>query len=342
MEHGTAAQASLGTEERSLLFHAGVRSHDPDPPPQLDEAAQARVLRKLNWTIVPWLLSFALVCYLDRNNLGFAALQLTRDLRLSCHEYGLGAGIFFVGYTLFQVPLSFGVSRFGAPVWLGGICVVWGAVAVVMAGISSFPAFLALRLLLGVAESSAFPGIYQHLAAFYSPREMTSAYPKVSSANAAASVLGAPLAAAILRLDGHWGLAGWQWLFALEGGLALVFGLCMRLCMPAGPQSARFLTSKERRWLHARQTSSAARQESSRSSLAVLRAVVLDWRVLYLALCWLVIACSMYGLLFWTPLYVKSMFGEVVGPGTGRVERKLQSVASPLPAPSSPPPPPPP
>lgn len=175
------------------------------------------VMRKVDWGVIPWLLTFAVVCYLDRNNLSYGALQLTADLGIDCHVYGLGAGIFFVGYTLFQVPLSFGTSYFGAPAWMGGTCAVWGALAVAFAATNGIPMFLTLRFLLGVAEASSFPAIWHHLSAFYSPREMTTAYPKVSTANAFSSVLGAPLAALIMRLDTHWGLAGWQWLFALEG-----------------------------------------------------------------------------------------------------------------------------
>ena len=130
------------------------------------------IRRALDRHLIPWLFSLGIVCYLDRTNLSFAAVQLNRDLRLSCSTYGLGAGLFFLSYAVFQVPSSVILSAIGAPLWLGITVVVWGCVAASFAGVHGAAMFLVLRLLLGMAESGTFPGIWAHLARFYSPREL--------------------------------------------------------------------------------------------------------------------------------------------------------------------------
>ncbi|KAL4428103.1 hypothetical protein ABPG75_002192 [Micractinium tetrahymenae] len=293
------------------------------------------VTRKLNNHLVPWLFSLGVLCYLDRTNLSFAALELNRDLGLTCSTYGLGAALFFVSYALFQMPSTMICARLGAPTWLSANIVAWGAVACLFAAANSVPAFLALRFLLGATESAAFPGMWYHLSLFYpadtsepghsgaAPTGLGAAYAKVASCTALAQVLGAPLAAAILTMDGLAGLRGWQWLFLLEGAATVVFGAVLRFALAPSPAKARMLTHAEREWLVERQARAAARQGTAGGSggregggggmLAALKrplAVVRDWRMLWMAGCWLLVAAVIFGMTFFMPLLVAAMFSE--------------------------------
>lgn len=241
---------------KRMGVHQGVASDleldDPVDPVVVD--------RKLNRHLIPWLFSLGVLCYLDRTNLSFAALELNRDLGLSCSTYGLGAALFFVSYALFQMPSTVACARLGAPVWLAGNIIAWGIVATLFAAANSVPAFLALRFLLGATEAAAFPGMWYHLSLFYpaEPGEpgttgLGAAYAKVASCTALAQVLGAPLAAAILSMDGLGGLRGWQWLFLLEGGATVAFGVALRLGLAPSPSKAPMLSHAERAWVVQRQ-----------------------------------------------------------------------------------------
>ncbi|EFN55132.1 hypothetical protein CHLNCDRAFT_134195 [Chlorella variabilis] len=288
----------------------------------------AAVIRKLDRHLIPWLFSLGILCYLDRTNLSFAALDLNRDLHLSCSTYGLGASLFFISYALFQMPSTVVCARLGAHIWLSANIVAWGAVAAMFALASSVPAFLALRFLLGATESAAFPGMWYHLSTFYSEAEMGPAYAKVASCTAVAQVVGAPLAAGILAMDGVGGLRGWQWLFILEGGATVVFGALLRFALAPSPAKARMLTRAEREWLRHRQETArtamgAAGQQGAhpqaregggstcagfmhqfKGTLGVVR----DWRILWLSGCWLLVAAVMFGMTFFMPLLVSAMF----------------------------------
>ncbi|KAL6779860.1 hypothetical protein ACKKBG_A14040 [Auxenochlorella protothecoides x Auxenochlorella symbiontica] len=273
------------------------------------EVHGGRVLSKLNNHVIPWLFSLGLLCYLDRTTLSFGAIQLNHDLGFDCATYGFGAGIFFVGYALFQVPLTLGPQRFGSPVWLTGLCLLWGVVTAGSAFLIRGPlSFYLLRFTLGLAESSAFPTMWYHLSLFYSPAEMGGAYAKVSICTSIAQVLGAPLSAGILRMDGVLGVHGWQWLFLLGGGATFFFAIFLCMFLARDPRSASFLTPEEAGWLDARQAASAQASSSHPSKLRAMLDVARDWRVLYLAGVWLLTACAMFGIMFWAPLLISDMF----------------------------------
>lgn len=218
-----------------------------------DPAITAKVVRKVDRHLIPWLFFLAVVCYLDRTNLSFAAVQLSRDLGLSCSAYGLGAGLFFIGYFCFQVPSNMILARVGAPIWLSATVIAWGFVAGSFAFLNGTTMFLILRVALGMAECGTFPGIWLHLSKFYTPRELGRAYATVATSTALAQVIGAPLAAGILSMDGALGLRGWQWLFLTEGTSTIVFGILLRAFLVLSPEKAGFLTQEERTWLQRRQ-----------------------------------------------------------------------------------------
>lgn len=218
------------------------------------EADQADAIRKVNRHLIPWFFALATVCYLDRTNLSFAAVQLSADLGFSCATYGLGAGLFFLGYS-FQVPSTMVTARLGAPLWLSATAIIWGLVAVCFSLTTSRTMFLSLRVALGLAECGTFPGIWLHLSKFYTERELGAAYATIATSTALAQVIGAPLAAGILSLNGLLGLRGWQWLFIFEGITTIVFAAFLRYNLAPTPMEARFLTDAQKDWLQQRQDS---------------------------------------------------------------------------------------
>ncbi|EIE20526.1 MFS general substrate transporter, partial [Coccomyxa subellipsoidea C-169] len=157
---------------------------------------------KVDHHLLPFFFSVALLCSIDRANLSYAALQLNHDLKFSHTVYGLGSGLFFLGYMVFQVPSTYVCARVGAPKFLGTIVVVWGLVATLFAWMQTSAQFYTLRLILGLAESGAYPGMWYSLALFYDDKELGVAYTTVSTATAVAGVLGGPIAAALLSLNG--------------------------------------------------------------------------------------------------------------------------------------------
>eukprot|EP00891_Asterochloris_glomerata_P009901 jgi/Astpho2/9901/Aster-06613 len=206
---------------------------------------EAAVLRKLDRHLLPLFCVLTVLNYIDRTNLAFAALQLNKALGFSEHVYGLGASIFFVGYTLCQVPSNLILMKVGAPLWLSIIIVSWGVTATAFAGLNGTTSFYVLRLLLGCTEAGTFPGIWYVMSNFYSDKELALSYSYVSASTAVSQVMGAPLAAALLALDGLFGVAGWQYLFLLEG-------IYVRFAMADSPSQAAFLSPVERSWLQQR------------------------------------------------------------------------------------------
>ncbi len=172
--------------------------------------------------LIPFLFLLYVVAYLDRVNVGFAALDMNRDLGFSAAVYGLGSGIFFVSYTLLEVPSNLMLARVGARVWIARIMLTWGLVSVGMAFVHNATTFYLLRFLLGAAEAGFFPGIIYYLTQWFPARERARAVALFMTGTAIAGVIGGPMSSALLLLDGTWGLHGWQWLFVIEGIPALL------------------------------------------------------------------------------------------------------------------------
>ena len=261
-------------------------------------------IRRITMRLVPFLIVCYFISFLDRVNVGFAALQMNTDLGFSATMYGWGAGIFFLGYFLFEVPSNMALERVGARKWIARIMVSWGLVSAAMALVSGPWSFMALRFLLGCMEAGFFPGIILYLT-YWFPREHRAKVVGIFMiAIPISSLLGSPVSGALLGMDGIWGLRGWQWLFVLEAIPAVVMGFAVLIWLPDKPGSAAWLPAEERDWL-------LARLETERRLLATARKVPL-WevlsqrKVLLLALVYAGSAGASYGLTLWQPQIIKS------------------------------------
>src|SRR5438309_1385333 len=174
--------------------------------------AAAAVLSKVRRRLIPFLFLLYIVAYLDRINVGFAALQMNQALGFSATTYGFGAGVFFISYVLFEIPSTVVLARVGARIWIARIMITWGVVSAGMMFVRSAAPFYALRFLLGAAEAGFFPGLIYYLTRWFPPRERARAVAAFMTATLAAGVVGGPLSGALLSVHGL-GLAGWQWLF---------------------------------------------------------------------------------------------------------------------------------
>jgi ACS family tartrate transporter-like MFS transporter len=270
---------------------------------ELRTRAIARVRRRL----IPFVALLYFVAYLDRVNVGFAALQMNAALGLSPLEYGRGAGVFFLGYFLFEVPSNLALARVGARIWIARIAIVWGLVSIGALFAAGPRSFAALRFLLGAAEAGFFPGIVLYFTYWFPARERARAVAQFSMASMAAGIVGAPLSGVLLSMRGVAGLDGWQWLFLVEGLPAVVLGMVALFYLTDGPASARWLPEDERAWLL--EALQRERDASPRPQAHTLRTGLLDPGVWRLASVLFLIVTSGYGFSFFLPQIVKRLSG---------------------------------
>ena len=204
---------------------------------------------KISWRLIPYMFLLYIVAYLDRVNVGFAAMDMRRDLQFSNTVYGTGAGIFFLGYALCDLPSSLILRRVGARIWIARIMISWGVVSACMTGVGSPRSFYLLRFLLGVAEAGFVPGMLLYLTFWFPSHERARAVAKFMTATSLAGVVGAPLSSALLKLNGVAGLSGWQWLFLFEGVPTVLVGISVLFVLKNGPDVAEWMTPEERSWL---------------------------------------------------------------------------------------------
>jgi len=203
------------------------------------------VIRKVAWRLLPFLTFVYLVAYLDRVNVGFAALTMNHDLGLTSTQFGIGAGIFFVSYFLFEVPSNFALQRFGARVWIARIMISWGIISSLMAFVSGPTSFYVLRFLLGVAEAGFFPGMILYLTYWFPNSARAAILGVFIIANPAATVVGAPLSTALLQTS-VFGLTGWQTMFLVEGLPSVLLGFITFYFLKDSPAQAKWLNDQER------------------------------------------------------------------------------------------------
>src|SRR5215831_8771275 len=186
---------------------------------------EARVLRKVTWRIIPFVMLLYFVAFIDRVNIGFAALTMNKDIGLSPAAFGFGAGIFFWGYFLFEVPSNIVLDKVGARLWIARVMITWGLVSAAMAFVWDSTSFYVLRFLLGAAEAGFFPGIILYLSYWFPAHRRAAITSLFMAAVPISVVLGSPLSSALLEMHGLGGLKGWQWLFLLEAVPATILGI---------------------------------------------------------------------------------------------------------------------
>jgi len=225
-----------------------------------NHAVEARTMRKVTLRVVPFLMVCYFVSFLDRVNLGFAALQMVKDLRLSSTVFGFGGGIFFLSYFLFEVPSNLLLEKFGARRWIARIMITWGILAGAMALVKGPQSLYLIRLLLGAAEAGFFPGVILYLTYWFPAEYRARIIGLFTVAIPVSSFLGSPISAALLATDGWLGLRGWQWMFIIEAIPAVLLGLACLVVLSDRPADAAWLGDEERRWLLARLQDDAGRQ----------------------------------------------------------------------------------
>lgn len=273
------------------------------------EATETRIMRQVTLQLVPLLMLFYTVAYVDRSVLAFAKLQLGADIGLSDTAYGFGAGLFFIGYFLFEVPSNLILSRIGARRWFARILVTWGAVTMLMAAIRSPEMFYVLRFLLGAAEAGLYPGILYFFTRWYPQRHLGRVLGLFLIAQPIALIVTGPLSGVLLGLDGLAGLRGWQWLFIVSGTPAVLLAIPTLLLLPDAPASARWLAPRDRVWIEDTLAQDvSARHGGSPSVLSVLR----NGRVFRLALAFLPFPLAIYGVTLWLPTILEATNGSPI------------------------------
>jgi ACS family tartrate transporter-like MFS transporter len=204
---------------------------------------------KISWRLIPYMFLLYIVAYLDRVNVGFAAMDLQRDLHFSNTVYGTGAGIFFLGSALFDLPSNLILMRVGPRVWIARIMISWGVISTCMMFMHSKESFYILRFLLGVSEAGFFPGMIIYLTYWFPTHERARAVARFMTATSLAGVVGGPLSSYLLKLNGVSGMAGWQWLFLSEGVPTILLGISVLFLLKDGPEKAEWMKPEERAWL---------------------------------------------------------------------------------------------
>jgi MFS transporter, ACS family, tartrate transporter len=265
-------------------------------------------LRAVGLRLIPFLFVLYVVSFLDRVNVGFAALEMNRDLGLSPAVYGFGAGIFFIGYSLFEVPSNLILARTGARLWIARIMITWGLIAAGMMFVRGPISFYALRFLLGIAEAGFFPGIIFYLSEWFPSEARARAIARFMTAIPVSGMIGAPISAALMGLSGRLGLSGWQWLFLLEGVPAVVLGVVVLRYLPDRPEGATWLEPEQRRWLVERLAIERG-QCVRHHGLSVARALSsgIVWQLGLLV--FLSISFGQYALGLWLPQIVRGFSG---------------------------------
>jgi len=267
----------------------------------------SRLYRKLAWRLLPPLYIIYILAYLDRLCVGFAQLQMKDALQFSDTVYGFGAGIFFVGYMLFEIPSNLILEKVGAKLWLTRIMITWGLICCAMVFIETPQGFYLLRFLLGLAEAGSFPGIILYFS-YWFPAPVRAKYGALLiTATAAAGVLGAPLAGLLLGIDGAFGLRGWQWLFLAEGAPSVLFGFLLYFWLTDRPAKARWLNPEEKAWLE--RTLAAEQRADSPHHAVDLGQALRHPKVWLLALIYFTVIINYYSISLWLPQLIKTWTG---------------------------------
>jgi ACS family tartrate transporter-like MFS transporter len=291
-----------------------------------DDTELARAtIRRVSLRLLPFLFVLFICNFLDRTNIAIAALQMNRDLRFSASAYGFGAGIFFLGYALFEVPSNLVLARVGARRWIARIMITWGIVAAAMMFVRTPIQFYTLRFLLGVAEAGFFPGIVYYLSDWFPAAQRARALSRFLTAVPISAAIGNPLSAWLLGLDGRRGLAGWQWLFLLEGIPSVLLGFVVFALLADRPADAHWLTVEQRDSLTARLQRD--REHSFATHDVPLRRALMHPVVWVSSLLYFLVMTTHYGYTFWGPSVIRDAL-HVSNAATGLITGGIACVAA--------------
>ncbi len=280
--------------------HPGGSGGLASPQSNVDEAS---VYRKVTWRIIPFLMLCYIVAYLDRVNVGFAKLQMLSDLKFSDTVFGLGAGVFFLGYFLFEVPSNVILHKVGARVWIARIMITWALISGAFMFVTTPLTFYIMRFLLGLAEAGFFPGIILYLTYWYPAQRRARMVCTFMTAIPLAGVIGGPLSGWIMEsFAGVNGWTGWQWMFVLEAVPAVIMGLGVLVYLDDGIRSAKWLSEDEKRVLESHIENEAKAKVAHPS----LRSMFADPKVWVMALIYFCCVMGQYGLTFWMPTLIKT------------------------------------
>jgi ACS family tartrate transporter-like MFS transporter len=271
-----------------------------------DQDVERVTMRRVSFRLLPFLFVLYIFCWLDRSNISIAALQMNSELKFSSAAFGFGAGIFFLSYSLFEIPSNLILARLGARRWLARIAITWGLLACSMMWVRTPQQFYAVRFLLGMAEAGFFPGVIYYLGLWFPATYRGRAISGIMIGIPLSQVLGAPLGGALLGLSGIRHLSGWQWLFLVEGLPTVLLGFAALACLTDRPEDARWLSKQQRDWISNR--IEYERQQTVATDVSPLRALghPLLWVLIvpYFSLC-----AIAYGATFWAPLLVRDALG---------------------------------
>jgi ACS family tartrate transporter-like MFS transporter len=278
-------------------------------PSIVSTAIEAATIRKLMIRLVPFLFALFVVAFIDRINLGFAALTMNRELAITSQQFGFAAGIFFWGYFLFEVPSNLILHKIGARVWIARVLITWGAVATLTGFVHSAHQLYIARFALGLAEAGYFPGIVLYLGYWFRQRNKAQAIALIMIGIPLASVLGAPVSGFILD-HVHWfGLSSWRWLLILEGFPAIACVPLVNFLLPSRPAEARFLSMEEKAWITDQLDREDRQKPGAQAHSLSVAWTLVNPRVWHLACIGFSFAFASYTFSFWLPQVIKSGFG---------------------------------
>jgi MFS family permease len=266
-----------------------------------DIVDEDRLVNRLIWRLMPLLTIMFLVSFIDRQNVGYAKLQMVAALGTNERDYGFASSLFFIAYLVFEIPSTLAVHKYGARFWMARIMLTWGIITVLQGFFHSVLAFQILRCLLGVAEAGLYPGILFYLTLWFPQRHRTRVLGVFTLGSACANAFGSLIGGPLLDLDGLFGLAGWQWVFVVTGALPIGLTFLVWKFLPSSPAEASFLSQTEKTWLVQR----LAGEKSATAIESNPYAALVDWRVLGFALIYMMMSTSLYGVSYWLPTVVK-------------------------------------
>ncbi len=268
-----------------------------------DETFEAKTYSKVDWRLLPFLFLCYILAYLDRVNVGFAKLQMLGDLSLSDAAFATGAGIFFIGYFFFEVPSNILLKKYGARMWIARIMISWGIISSAMLFVKGEWSFYAMRFLLGIAEAGFFPGIIFYLTLWYPSRHRSTRTAWFVSAIAVSGVIGNPISGWIMdTLSGAIGLAGWQWLFLMEGIPSIIAGVWVIFYLDSGIEEAKWLNAEEKELL----AKNLEAEDKHKHEVSVIDAFK-SGKVYVLSAIYFTLMIGLYGIAFWLPTIIKAL-----------------------------------